>query len=63
MARVFFISTVNCCSKKEEKKKPIKSCASSGHINKQSIFVPFNIYELNTNQYYVFKTMRSINRP
>ncbi len=30
-ARVFFISTVNGCSKK---KKPIMSCASSGHINK-----------------------------
>ncbi len=39
MARIFFISTVNGCSKK---KKPIMSCASSGHINKlkQSIFAP-----------------------
>jgi hypothetical protein len=38
-ARVFFISTVNGRSKK---KKPIMSCASSGHINKlkQSIFAP-----------------------
>jgi hypothetical protein len=33
MACVFFISTVNGRSKKEEK-KPIMSCASSGHINK-----------------------------
>ncbi len=41
MAHVFFISTVNGRSKKKEK-KPIMSCASSGHINKlkQSIFAP-----------------------
>jgi hypothetical protein len=39
MARVFFISAVNSRSKKKEK-KPIMSCASSGHITKlkQSIF-------------------------
>ncbi len=42
---VCFISTVNSRSKKKEK-KPIMSCASSGHITKfkQSIFAPFNIY-------------------
>jgi hypothetical protein len=41
MAHVFFISTVNGRSKKKEK-KPIVSCARSGHINKlkQSIFAP-----------------------
>ncbi len=45
MECVCFISTVNGRSKKE-KKKPIMSCASSGHITKlkQSIFAPFDIY-------------------
>ena len=45
MGRVCFISTVNGRSKRKEK-KPIMSCASSGHITKlkQSIFVPFDIY-------------------
>jgi hypothetical protein len=33
MACVFFNSIVNSCSKKKAK-KPIMSCASSGHINK-----------------------------
>jgi hypothetical protein len=44
---VCFISTVNGHNKKKEKKKkPIMSCASSGQITnlKQSIFVPFYIY-------------------
>jgi len=44
---VCFITTVNGRSKKNKEKKPIMSCASSGHITKlkQSIFAPFNIYE------------------
>ncbi len=39
-----FISTVKGRSKK---KKPIMSCASSGHITKlkQSVFAPFDIYD------------------
>jgi len=43
---VCFISTVNGRSKKKEK-KPIMSCASSGHITKlkQSIFAPLDIYD------------------
>jgi hypothetical protein len=46
---VCFISTVNSRSKKRKEKKPIMSCASSGHITKlkQSIFAPFDIYDLN----------------
>jgi hypothetical protein len=34
---------------KEEEKKPIMSCTSSGHITKlkQSIFAPFDIYDEN----------------
>jgi hypothetical protein len=42
---VCFISTVNSCSKKEEK-KPIETGASSGHITnlKQSILETFDIY-------------------
>jgi len=45
MGHVWFISTVNGCSKRKEK-KPIMSCTSSGHITKlkESIFVPFDIY-------------------
>ncbi len=45
---VCFISTVTSCSKKE--KKPIMSCASSGHLTKlkQSIFAPFDIYGINS---------------
>jgi hypothetical protein len=33
---------------KKEEKKPILSCASSGHITKlmQSIFAPFDIYDV-----------------
>jgi len=32
---------------KKEEKKPVMSCASSGHITKlkQSIFAPFDIYD------------------
>ncbi len=48
MAHVFFISTVNGRSKKNTEKKPIMSCASSGHINKTwaIYFWAFDIYGL-----------------
>ncbi len=44
-------------SKKEEK-KPIMSCASSGHITKlkQSIFATFDIYGDSTNKFFCGNT-------